>query len=207
MAVLMLENGTVFEGEWFGAKHTCIGEVVFNTGMTGYQELLLDPAYCDQIVAMTYPLIGNDGIEVTVEFAKPALKAFIIRELCELPSSWVKIGKLEDFFEKNNICGLQGIDTRALTRIIRENPGMRGIITDKYPTEEQISEMRAFKSEGTVKKVTSKEKHEIDGDGAHVAVMDLGINQGVLKMLVKRNCRVTVFPATATAAEIIQSLP
>ena len=127
MAILTLEDGTRFEGQSFGAKKDIIGEVVFNTGMTGYQEVLTDPSYCGQIVTMTYPLIGNYGInDIDPESAKPQVSGFIVREVCDQPSNWRSEGDLSQYLEKHNICGLFGIDTRALTRIIREKGTMLG---------------------------------------------------------------------------------
>ena len=115
MAILTLEDGTRFVGQSFGAKADIAGEVVFNTGMTGYQEVLTDPSYCGQIVTMTYPLIGNYGVNaMDPESAKPQVSAFIVREVCEAPSNWRSQGGLSEYLEQSGICGLAGIDTRAL---------------------------------------------------------------------------------------------
>ena len=120
-AVLILEDGTKFLGNLFGSKGEAIGEIVFNTGMTGYQEVLTDPSYCGQIVTMTYPLIGNYGINIDdMESFKPHVKGFVVRELCKTPSNWRSAENLNDYLKRNNIIGIEGIDTRALTRILRD---------------------------------------------------------------------------------------
>lgn len=204
MAILTLEDGTQFEGQSFGAKKDIAGEVVFNTGMTGYQEVLTDPSYCGQIVTMTYPLIGNYGVnESDPESAKPQVSGFIAREFCEQPSNWRSEGSLNEYLEKNSICGLCGIDTRALTRIIREKGTMRGIITQQQPTEQQIHDMKAFSCKLPVDMVTCTEKYKYcDGD-LKVAVLDFGLKCNILRSLKKRGCAVTVFPARTSAEEIL----
>ena len=208
MAILMLEDNTIFEGEWIGAKNTVIGEVVFNTGMTGYQEVLTDPSYYGQIVTMTYPLIGNYGInDMDVESSRPQVKAFVVREFCDLPNNWANAGKLEDYLEKNGIVGLYGIDTRALTRIIRDRSTMRGIISESYPTEEQILEMKSYSIQDAVKNVTCSKVYKVEGNGPHVAVLDLGMKRNILNSLAKRGCKLTVFPAHSTADDIMSHKP
>ena len=116
-AYLALEDGTIFEGTGFGAEGEVIGEIVFNTGMTGYQEILTDASYCGQIVTMTYPLIGNYGVNFDdIESSKPQVKGFVVREMCKTPSNWRSIESLSEYLSRNNIIGIEGIDTRALTR-------------------------------------------------------------------------------------------
>ncbi len=205
MAILTLEDGTQFTGQSFGAKCDVTGEVVFNTGMTGYQEVLTDPSYCGQIVTMTYPLIGNYGInETDPESAKPQVSGFIVREFCDSPSNWRSEGSLDSYLCENGICGLCGIDTRALTRIIREKGAMRGIITQQEPTDEQIKGMKAYVYKLPVDTVTCKEKYEYcRGEGCSVAVLDFGLKRNILRSLEKRGCSVTVFPARTGAEEIL----
>ncbi len=204
MAILTLEDGTKFEGRSFGAKKDIIGEVVFNTGMTGYQEVLTDPSYCGQIVTMTYPLIGNYGVnESDPESAKPQVSGFIVREFCEQPSNWRSEGSLDKYLEANGICGLCGIDTRALTRIIREKGTMRGIITQQAPTDDQINSMKGFSYLLPVDTVTCKEKYNYCDGGFKVAVLDFGLKRNILRSLKKRECAVTVFPARTSADEIL----
>ena len=205
MVYLTLEDGTIYRGESFGAKTDVAGEVVFNTGMTGYQEVLTDPSYCGQIVTMTYPLVGNYGINsMDVESEKPQVKAFIVRESCDLPSNWRSEGTLNEYLEKNKICGLWGIDTRALTRRIRENGTMRGIITQLPPTFKQIEEMKAYVTVKPVEQVTCAEKYEMGNGERRVAVLDFGLKKNILRSLEKRNCRLTVFPAQTDAKEILE---
>lgn len=205
MAILTLEDGTQFEGQSFGAKKDIAGEVVFNTGMTGYQEVLTDPSYCGQIVTMTYPLIGNYGVnESDPESANPQVSGFIVREFCQQPSNWRSEGGLNEYLEKNGICGLYGIDTRALTRIIREKGTMRGIITQQPPTEEQIENMKEFSCSTPVDTVTCREKYKYCDGSVKVAVLDFGLKRNILRSLEKRDCAVTVFPARTSASEIIE---
>ncbi len=205
MAILTLEDGTQFEGRSFGAKKDITGEVVFNTGMTGYQEVLTDPSYCGQIVTMTYPLIGNYGInEFDPESARPQVSGFIVREFCDQPSNWRSQGSLEKYLEDNGICGLCDIDTRALTRIIREKGTMRGIITQQQPTEEQIESMKGFSCPLPVDMVTCPEKYEYCGGDIKVAVIDFGLKRNILRSLEKRGCAVTVFPARTPASDILE---
>ncbi len=204
MAILTLEDGTRFAGQSFGAKADIAGEVVFNTGMTGYQEVLTDPSYCGQIVTMTYPLIGNYGVnETDPESAKPQVSGFIVREVCEQPSNWRSEGGLSDYLAHHGICGLYGIDTRALTRIIREKGTMRGIITQGEPTQEQLEKMKAYACRMPVDIVTCKQKYQYcDGD-LKVAVLDFGLKRNIIRSLKKRGCAVTVFPARTSADDIL----
>jgi len=204
MAILTLEDGTRFEGQSFGAKADVVGEVVFNTGMTGYQEVLTDPSYCGQIVTMTYPLIGNYGVnETDPESGKPQVSGFIVREVCETPSNWRSQGPLSEYLEANGIPGLSGIDTRALTRIIREKGTMRGIITQGEPTAEQIERMKNYVCKRSVDIVTCSEKYRYcDGD-LKVAVLDFGLKRNIVRSLKKRGCAVTVYPAHTPADEIL----
>ncbi len=204
MAILTLEDGTRFEGQSFGAQADIAGEVVFNTGMTGYQEVLTDPSYCGQIVTMTYPLIGNYGVnEADPESAQPQVRAFIVREVCDTPSNWRSEGGLGAYLEKHGICGLYGIDTRALTRIIREKGTMRGIITCFEPTKEQIEQMKSYVCERPVDQVTCREKYVYCEGNPKVAVLDFGLKRNILRSLKKRGCGVTVFPARTGAEEIL----
>ena len=204
MAFLTLEDGTVFEGELFGAQTDMEGEVVFNTGMTGYQEVLTDPSYCGQIVTMTYPLIGNYGVNMEdPESARPYVHGFIVRELCEVPSNWRSEGSLEKYLAGHNITGLQGIDTRALTRRIREKGTMRGVITAAQPTKEQIESMKSFRLYLPVDKVTCEEPCVLCEGKRSVAVLDYGLKRNILRSLKKRDCALTVFPARTDADTIL----
>ncbi len=204
MAILTLEDGTRFEGQSFGAQSDITGEVVFNTGMTGYQEVLTDPSYCGQIVTMTYPLIGNYGVnDIDPESAKPQVSGFIVREVCSQPSNWRSEGGLDQYLKDHGIAGLAGIDTRALTRIIREKGTMRGIITQDEPTQQQLSSMRSFVCGMPVDQVTCAQKYEYCGGELKVAVLDFGLKRNIVRSLKKRGCAVTVFPARTSAQEIL----
>ena len=145
-AKLILENGMIFEGKSFGYLGESVGEVVFTTGMTGYQEVLTDPSYHGQIVTMTYPLIGNYGINLDdMESNKPQVKGFIVREKCNIPNNFRCEMNLDDYLKQNKIVGIEGIDTRALTKILRNNGTMKGIITlDHSELSEVKKEIEAF---------------------------------------------------------------
>ena len=209
-AFLLLEDGTVFEGNSFGMEGKVIGEVVFNTGMTGYQEVLTDPSYCGQIVCMTYPLIGNYGVNIDdIESSKPQVKGFIVREVCKTPSNWRSIEDLNDYLKRNNIIGLEGIDTRALTRILRDNGTMRGtIITGELgDVETQKAKLSDYVIKNPVLQVTTKEIKHFKGNGYKIALLDYGLKQNIVRSLTKRGCEVHVYPATATAQEILSINP
>ncbi len=210
-AFLLLEDGTVFEGNSFGMEGKVLGEVVFNTGMTGYQEVLTDPSYCGQIVCMTYPLIGNYGVNIDdIESFKPQVKGFIVRELCKTPSNWRSIETLNEYLKRNDIIGLEGIDTRALTIILREKGTMKGaIITGETLEEiqEKLSEVRDYTILNPVEQVTTPEIKHYDGDGYRVALLDYGLKRNIVRSLQKRNCEVYVFPCTATAEEVLNIKP
>lgn len=211
-AFLALEDGTVYEGIAFGAVGVGQGEVVFNTSMTGYQEILTDPSYCGQIVVMTYPLIGNYGINLEdMESAGPKVRGFVVRELCDLPSNWRASGSLESFLKENNIVGIQGIDTRSLTRRLRSQGTMKGVLVAGEVTREELTEL-ARKAPGLtgqdlVSQVTVREPYTIDGDKYHVVVMDFGVKHNIVRWLTKLGCRVTVVPADTFAEEIFSLNP
>lgn len=209
-AILALEDGTIFYGSSFGAEGEIIGEIVFNTGMTGYQEVLTDPSYCGQIVTMTYPLIGNYGINIEdMESRKPQVKGFIAREVCNTPSNWRSIETLNDYLKKHNIIGIEGIDTRALTRILREKGTMKGIISTlpDFNLEERIEEIKAYEIKNPVYQVTSDKVEHYEGNGFKVALIDYGLKQNIVRSLLKRGCDVYVFPATANENEILAVNP
>jgi carbamoyl-phosphate synthase small subunit len=205
MAYLYLEDGSVYEGKQFGAEGDTIGEVVFNTGMTGYQEVLTDPSYYGQIVMMTYPLIGNYGVNwEDPESMQPQVKGFVVRELCELPSNWHSEDSLESYMKKHGIVGIQDIDTRKLTRSIRDHGTLRGIISKNELTDGMKSDMLGYTVEDPVGKVTCEEKFEIPGRGRKVAVFDFGLKASILSSLRKRNCHLVVYPSTTLAKEIMK---
>ncbi len=208
-AKLILENGMVFEGKAFGYLKESVGEVVFTTGMTGYQEVLTDPSYYGQIVTMTYPLIGNYGINLEdMESDSIKVRGFIVREKCDLPSNFRCELELEDFLKQGKVVGLEGIDTRALTKVLRNSGTMRGIIALEDVDDEYVKEkIEGFSTKEAVKTVTTSESYVVEGTGKHVAVMDFGIKTNIIRNFKKRGCKLTVFPATATAEEVLNVNP
>ena len=208
-AKLILENGVVFEGKAFGYLKECVGEVVFNTGMTGYQEVLTDPSYYGQIVTMTYPLIGNYGINLEdLESKEPKVRGFIVREKCQYPNNFRCELELETYLSQNKILGLDGIDTRALTKILRNNGTMKGIIVlDDSNLEDVKEKLEAFSNKDAVSIISTKESYEIEGEGKKVAVIDFGIKQNIIRNFVKRGCHVTVFPHDFKAEEVLEINP
>lgn len=208
-AKLILENGTTFQGNAFGYLKDSVGEVVFNTGMTGYQEILTDPSYYGQIVTMTYPLIGNYGINLEdMESKSPKVKGFIVREKCSASSNFRSELELEDYLKQSKVIGLEGIDTRALTKILRNNGTMKGIITLEDVSHEEVkNKIEAFSNREAVQKVTVKEKYVVEGSGKHVAIMDFGIKQNIVRSFLNRKCKVTVFPADTKAEDVLSVNP
>ncbi|MBZ4646639.1 MAG: carbamoyl phosphate synthase small subunit [Clostridia bacterium] len=210
-AILVLEDGTTFWGNSFGATGETFGEVVFNTCMTGYQEILTDPSYNGQIVTMTYPLIGNYGFnEMDNESYKPHAQGFIVKELCDAPSNWRCSINPEDYLKKYNIIGIKDIDTRSLTQHIRNFGSMYGVIStdceDPEVLREKVKEKALIKRE-LVKEVSTKQMYNIHGTGKKVAVMDFGIKQNILRSLNSRGCNLYVFPCTATAEDVLAINP
>ncbi len=225
-AILALEDGLVLEGETFAGSGEGVGEVVFNTSMSGYEEILTDPSYKGQIVTMTYPLIGNYGInEEDYESIHPWVEGFIVREYSEFPSSWRSRTSLKDFLEKYQILGIQGIDTRALTKHIRQAGAMKGIVS----TEDLDPERLIYKAKispgllgrDLVREVTSREEYfwredrlssppaassELSGQ-FHVVVIDYGVKHNILRLLVREGCRITVVPASTSAERILELDP
>lgn len=205
-AYLILEDGHVFEGEHFGANEEVISEFVFNTSMTGYLEVLTDPSYAGQSVVMTYPLIGNYGVCLEdQESKKPFVSGFVVNELARLGSNFRKNLDLNDYLVENDICGIQGIDTRYLTKIIRNQGCMNGMITTKeYKLEEVIDKIKAFKVTKVVEEVTCTTK-KVVGDGPKkIALYDFGSKANIVKELVKRGYQVTIYPAFTKASEVLE---
>ncbi len=210
LAHLALENGTVFKGKSIGAEGECIGEVVFNTGMTGYQGVLTDPTNYGQIVAMTYPLIGNIGINEE-EYLSPKahVKGLVIREHCTNPTNYKMKETLSDFLKRNNIVAIEGIDTRALTRILRENGTMKGIIsTDPdFDIKDKIHLIKEYSLKNPVAELSSDAPSHHCGNGFHIALIDLGSKNSILPYLLNRDCDVTVFPWNTPAEEVLAKKP
>lgn len=195
---LILENGARFCGELFGDVKDIAGEVVFTTGMTGYQETLTDPSFAGQIVTMTFPLIGNYGINLEdMESKHTCLKAFVVREKCNHPSNFRNEMNLDDFLKEQGVVGLEGVDTRALTRVIRDHGVMKGVIMKGEPSETEFrSLMDKLDNSHVIMDTTTEQVYTLNEDGkTHIAFIDMGAKDGILRDLVKRNCKITVFPA------------
>ena len=209
-AFLILEDGHVFTGRSIGSTREAVSEIVFNTSMTGYLEVLTDPSYAGQAVVMTYPLIGNYGIcYEDMESERPWVDGFIVRELSRMPSNFRSEDTIQNFLEKNDIPGICGIDTRALTKILRESGTMNGMITtnENYNLEEVLPRLKDYTTGKVVEKVTCKEKYVLEGNGPKVALMDFGAKKNIARNLNKRGCQVTVYPALTTAEEILADHP
>ena len=208
-AFLILEDGTVFTGSSIGSTRDMVSEIVFNTSMTGYLEVLTDPSYAGQAVVMTYPLIGNYGITPDMESVKAWPDGYIVRELSRMPSNFRCEGTIQAFLEAQDIPGIAGIDTRALTKILREKGTMNGMITtnEAYRMEEILPRLKAYKVGDVVSRVTCTEKKVLQGEGKKVALLDLGAKDNIARSLHRRGCEVTIYPADTKAEEIIASKP
>ncbi|HAA74440.1 TPA: carbamoyl phosphate synthase small subunit [Candidatus Latescibacteria bacterium] len=226
-ARLVLEDGTCFDGYSFGAEGERTGEVVFNTSITGYQEILTDPSYNGQIVTMTYPLIGNYGVNPNdFESAKPQAEGFVVKEHCDTPSNYRSAQSLGDFLKERDILGIEGIDTRALTRHIRLEGAMKGVITTVPADPDELTEKaEAFTGlvgQDLVSRVTCSEPYPWSenlydiaanqespkGKSKYrVAAYDFGVKQNILRYLISRGCDVTVFPADTPADQLLETDP
>ncbi|MCF8010840.1 MAG: glutamine-hydrolyzing carbamoyl-phosphate synthase small subunit [Clostridiales bacterium] len=211
-ALLALEDGTVFEGQAFGAEGDQCGEAVFNTGMTGYQEVLTDPSYCGQIVVMTYPLVGNYGINrEDYEADRSFIRGFVVREKSDYPSNWRATYRLSDFLAKQGIIGIAGIDTRALTRHLRDHGTMRAAIkTNTNNKEKVIEKARAcpdYSTQNWVPEVTCRESFTVSGEGPRVVLMDFGSKLNIIRRFSQRGCEVVVVPASTDASDILELEP
>ncbi len=210
-AYLILEDGHVFEGTGIGSGREAVSEIVFNTAMTGYLEVLTDPSYAGQAVVMTYPLIGNYGVCFRdMESAVPWPDGFLVRELSRLASNFRCEGSIWDFLEKHDIPGIAGIDTRALTKLLREKGTMNGMITRREPQDrmdEILASLHAYAVGDVVGRVTCRGKKVLEGSGYRVALMDYGAKDNIAASLVKRGCQVTVYPAHTSADEVLAGRP
>ncbi len=210
---LVLANGTVLEGESFGAVGDTVGEIVFATGMTGYIETLTDPSYYGQIVVQTFPQVGNYGIiGADFESTRPWLEAYVVREACEEPSNFRSEGSLDGFLKKYGVPGICGLDTRRLTKIIRESGVMNGKLTSKSPydhLDEILEEIRSFRITHAVESVTCKRAtvSVCEEERFHVVLMDFGLKENIKRSLMARGCTVQVVPAHTSAEEILALKP
>lgn len=209
-AYLILEDGTVFEGTSIGSSREVISEIVFNTSMTGYLEVLTDPSYAGQAVVMTYPLIGNYGIcREDMESRQAWPDGYIVRELSRIPSNFRSGDTIEHFLKEQDIPGISGIDTRALTKILREKGTMNGMITTngEYDLEEVKERIRQYTVKGVVLKTSVKKPYVLPGNGKKVALLDCGAKDNIARNLNQRGCEVTVYPADTPAEEILKTNP
>lgn len=224
-AKLVLEDGSVFEGISFGASGEVTGELVFNTSMTGYQEILSDPSYCGQMVVMTYPLIGNYGVnDADLESIGPQVAALIVKEVCRNPSNWRSVADLPSFLERHGVLGVEGLDTRQITRHIRDRGAMRAILSTGSERVDALLEKvrQSPKMEGAnlTDRVTCAEPYQwtepndpdwagpVSVNGPHkIAVYDFGVKRNILRRFVERGCSLTVFPAQTPAARVLASNP
>src|SRR3989338_2815868 len=212
-AILALEDGRIFRGFSFGALGESAGEVVFNTSMTGYQEILTDPSYKGQMVCMTYPLIGNYGVNrEDMESARPFAEGFIVKEASRVYSNWRASEGLGAYLKRNRVVGIEDVDTRALTKHLREEGAKKGVISSKDLDPASLVR-KAAASPGLVgrdliKEVMCKKAYTWNKKGKfHVVAVDSGIKLNILRNLEQRNCRVTVVPATATKNDILALKP
>ena len=212
-AILLLADGRIFEGKSFGYQGETTGEVCFNTGMTGYQEILTDPSYCKQIVTMTSPHIGNYGInEEDIESENIQVAGFVIKEETMTPSNWRSTQSLGEYLKKNKIVGIKEIDTRSLTRHIRDKGAMNGIISSNdlniQSLEKKLKKSPDMNGLDLAKDVTTQKKYKWPGKGEYkVAVIDFGIKKNILRLLSDAGCELTVFPASIKAEDVLSFEP
>ena len=209
-AFLILEDGTVFNGTSIGSTREVISEIVFNTSMTGYLEVLTDPSYAGQAVTMTYPLIGNYGIcYKDMESLKAWPDGYIVRELSRMPSNFRCEDPIQKFLIDNDIPGIAGVDTKDLTKVLREEGTMNGMITtnENYNLDEILPKIKEYKVTGVVDKVTCSEKKVLKGDGPRVALYDFGAKNNIARSLNSRGCEVTIYPARTPAEEVLKTNP
>ena len=208
-ATLILANGSIFSGTSIGSTETRVCEMVFNTSMAGYQEILTDPSYAGQGVVMSYPLIGNYGVNSEDnESRRPWVEAFVVRHLSPRGSNFRCEGDLGSYLKEHNITGIQGVDTRALTKILRSEGSMNGMLTcaEHFNIAQVLEQLRAYQVKDTVSKVTRSQPEIFPAEGEerfHVAMMDYGVKQHMIECLRRRGCRVTALPASTPAADVL----
>lgn len=223
-AFLILEDGSTFQGSSIGAEREVISEIVFNTSMTGYLEVLTDPSYAGQAAVMTYPLIGNYGIAYEdMESERPWIDGFIVRELSRIPSNFRSENTIQNFLKKYDIPGIAGIDTRSLTKLLRDKGTMNGLITTKRYTEEEreslLLRIRSYRVTGVVKKCSTREVYTAEAqnpDGSRysgegrikrVAFLDVGAKRNIIRSLQRLGCEVTVYPSDTSAELLLAARP
>jgi carbamoyl-phosphate synthase small subunit len=217
-SLLVLDDGSVFEGTGIGAPGTVTGEVVFSTSMTGYQEMLSDPSYAGQLLTLTYPLIGNYGVtDDDLESRGVQVSGFIIKQLCEVPSNWRSGESLQSFLARHGVVGIQGIDTRSLKRRLRERGVMMGVVTSEHDAAAALQLLRSapeYEAVNYVRQVTTPEPYvweptgtREDGRVLEVSLVDCGVKFNIMRSLAEQGVRTTVFPCTAGASEILERNP
>ncbi len=209
-AFLVLADGTVFEGKSVGASGTTIGEIVFTTGMTGYLEAITDPAFAGQMVTMTYPLIGCYGVNrEDCQSSKAQVKGLIIKDAATHPNNYRSEETLEDYLISENVIAISGIDTRALTKMIRNQGAMNGMITtdENFKFEDFEEKIKAYQVGLQVEQVTCKEKYTVGSGDISIAVMDYGLQKNMIDSLTKRGAKVTVYPASTKASAVLADNP
>ena len=214
-AFLVLEDGSVYDGYSFGAEASAYGEVVFNTSMTGYQEMLTDPSYAGQIVVPTYPMIGNYGINSQdFESDRIQVAGFVVREECHLPSHWQGSSTLHEYLQSSGVAGIAGVDTRAITRRLRSEGVMMGMITQESPQEalKRLKKLPRYDEVDFVKQVTTDAVYRWDAPPGvnpayHIVVVDCGLKFSILRYLSKLGCALTVVPSTTSAEDILALKP
>ncbi len=223
--ILVLEDGSVYEGHSFGAETTTYGEVVFDTSMTGYQEMLTDPSFAGQILVPTYPLMGNYGInESDFESRQIQVRGLAVREHCSQPSHWQNTRTLHEFLLAYGIPGISGIDTRALTRHLRLQGAMMGMVTTEMAAAEVLNELKnlpKYDVTNFVRQVSTEKAYEWQSSSGNdqplsslaqwsnlnIAVIDLGLKYNILRILSQLGCRATAIPCTASAEEVLALAP
>ena len=224
-AVLVLADGTVFRGRSIGAAGAAVGEVVFNTAMTGYQEILTDPSYCRQIVTLTYPHIGNTGVNAEdAESRRVYAEGLVVRDVPRLLSSWRSQGDLTSYLKKNKVVGIAELDTRKLTRILREKGAQNGCLTTEVDVEKALAKAKGFPGLAGMdlaKVVTTDKPYEwtegrwalgtgyrkLENPRFHVVAYDYGIKHNILRLIAERSARVSVVPAQTPARDVLRMKP
>lgn len=211
LATLLLEDGTVLKGESFGAEGTSMGEIVFNTSMIGYQEILTDPSYANQVIVMTYPEIGNYGLnDFDFEAENPSCKGFIVKSACKNESHYNSRQNISTYLKRHNIIGIEGVDTRLLTKKIRERGVMNCLITTDNVDNDNLSEkmmlLNSYKpNRDIVLEVSGQKTYTVNpGGDINLALIDYGCKQGIIDSLAARGCRITVFGADVNAETILR---
>ena len=207
-AYLVLSNGQIFEGEAIGAEGETIGEIVFTTGVVGYLETLTDPSYAGQIVVQTFPMIGNYGVIEDDFEGNCAVKGYVVREICDYPSNFRCQYDLDTFLKNHNVPGICGVDTREITRIIRESGVMNATIC--YSVPESLEKVKEYEIKGVVKEESTKEIYECPAVGEakyNVVLIDYGAKRNIIRCLSKRGCNVTVVPCTTSTEDILAMNP